>query len=244
MAYILNASFITNFISLIFIVIGIYSPIYGDEIYNIGIFAFSGAITNWLAIYMLFEKVPGLYGSGVIPARFEEFKLGIRTLIMNQFFTPENIEKFIKDVAAPGSDINWEKIIEIIDYHRIFSGLVTVVKESPLGGMLMMFGGEAVLSNMEGSFTEKMKHVVAEMVQTPEFREKFSQLTVGGSHSDALIHKIDVIVSNRLDELTPKMVKDIVQEMIRKHLGWLVVWGGVFGGLIGLVSALNWKSLV
>jgi len=23
--------------------------------------------------------------------------------------------------------------------------------------------------------------------------------------------------------------------MIRRHLGWLVVWGGVFGGLIGLV---------
>jgi hypothetical protein len=29
--------------------------------------------------------------------------------------------------------------------------------------------------------------------------------------------------------------------MIRKHLGWLVVWGGVFGGLIGfLVSVSNW----
>jgi hypothetical protein len=28
--------------------------------------------------------------------------------------------------------------------------------------------------------------------------------------------------------------------MIRKHLGWLVVWGGVFGGIIGLaVSALQ-----
>ena len=25
--------------------------------------------------HMLFEKVPGLYGSGVIPARFEDFKI-------------------------------------------------------------------------------------------------------------------------------------------------------------------------
>ena len=32
------------------------------------------------------------------------------------------------------------------------------------------------------------------------------------------------------------MVKDIVQTMIRQHLGWLVVWGGVFGGLIGLLT--------
>jgi hypothetical protein len=28
----------------------------------------------------------------------------------------------------------------------------------------------------------------------------------------------------------------MVQQMIEQHLGWLVVWGGVFGGLIGLVS--------
>jgi len=34
--------------------------------------------------------------------------------------------------------------------------------------------------------------------------------------------------------MTPEMVKDIMQEMIRKHLGWLVVWGAVFGGIIGL----------
>jgi hypothetical protein len=25
----------------------------------------------------------------------------------------------------------------------------------------------------------------------------------------------------------------MVQDIIRQHLGWLVVWGGVFGGAIG-----------
>jgi len=34
------------------------------------------------------------------------------------------------------------------------------------------------------------------------------------------------------------MVKDIIQKMIRAHLGWLVVWGGVIGGLIGLIKCL------
>jgi len=32
------------------------------------------------------------------------------------------------------------------------------------------------------------------------------------------------------------MVKEIIERMIQEHLGWLVVWGGVFGGLIGLVT--------
>jgi hypothetical protein len=27
--------------------------------------------------------------------------------------------------------------------------------------------------------------------------------------------------------------------MIKKHLGWLVVWGGIFGGSIGLIAALT-----
>ena len=35
-----------------------------------------------------------------------------------------------------------------------------------------------------------------------------------------------------------KQVKEIMQNMIRDHLGWLVVWGGVFGGLMGLLSSL------
>jgi len=50
--------------------------------------------------------------------------------------------------------------------------------------------------------------------------------------------KVSEIIDIRLAELTPKMVKEIIQTMIKKHLGWLVVWGGVFGGLFGLAAAL------
>ena len=37
-------------------------------------------------------------------------------------------------------------------------------------------------------------------------------------------------------------VKHIIQDMIRKHLGWLVVWGGVFGGLIGLLVGVGGQA--
>ena len=63
-------------------------------------------------------------------------------------------------------------------------------------------------------------------------REQLEDISV----SDDILAKVDVIVSRRLAELTPEMVKDIIERMIQEHLGWLVVWGGVFGGLIGLVS--------
>ena len=37
-------------------------------------------------------------------------------------------------------------------------------------------------------------------------------------------------------KLTPDKVKQIIEDVIRQHLGWLIVWGNVFGGLIGLIS--------
>jgi uncharacterized membrane protein YheB (UPF0754 family) len=48
---------------------------------------------------------------------------------------------------------------------------------------------------------------------------------------------VERLVDARLAELTPQQVKSIVQTMMRRHLGWLVVWGGVFGGLLGLLVA-------
>ena len=52
--------------------------------------------------------------------------------------------------------------------------------------------------------------------------------------TSSLLFRVEQIVDQRLDELTPVQVKNIIQEMIRKHLGWLVVWGGVVGGFIGI----------
>ena len=85
----MNKSLGTNLISVALIGLAYVTPVYQDQLLAVGLFATSGAFTNWLAIHMLFERVPGLYGSGVIPARFEEFKSGIHTLIMEQFFTIE-----------------------------------------------------------------------------------------------------------------------------------------------------------
>ena len=33
--------------------------------------------------------------------------------------------------------------------------------------------------------------------------------------------------------------KEIMKEKIQKHLGWLVVWGAAFGGLIGVMVGLS-----
>ena len=224
----MNKSLVTNLLALILLVIGRFSPWYAQQLTAMGLFAFSGAITNWLAIYMLFEKVPGLYGSGVIPLHFKEFKIGIHNLVMEQFFTPENINRFVGE----GSSFNSNDLTEAIDYELLFNKLVEAVMASPLGGMLAMFGGPSALDGVQPHFQEKVQEAITEIAQG----DKFKQLVSGKLDGGGLLERVDEIVKKRLDELTPEMVKEIIQKMIREHLGWLVVWGGVFGALIGLLS--------
>lgn len=227
----MNKSLITNTLALLLFVIGL--TLSHPIITSIGLFALSGAITNWLAVHMLFEKVPGLYGSGVIPQRFEEFKTGIKSLMMDQFFTDENIEKFVTQ-SAQGGGSGLTNIIEKADITPSFDALVEVIKSSSFGGMLAMVGGEAALMPLKEPFIEKMKGTMSQMVQSDEFGEQLG----GGIDNEQIKQNIAQIVDNRLNELTPQLVKEIIQDMIKTHLGWLVVWGGVFGGLIGLIAAI------
>ena len=50
--------------------------------------------------------------------------------------------------------------------------------------------------------------------------------------------EIDKVLTERMETLTPLRVKHMMSAVIREHLGWLVVWGNVFGGLIGIASWL------
>jgi len=229
-----NKSLITNGLAAIIVITGI--ALQHTVILSIGLFALSGAVTNWLAIHMLFEKVPGLYGSGVIPARFEDFKLGIRELMMTQFFTAENIDRFLKG-EENNNDLHLAPVIEKVDLSPSFDALVKVIMESSFGGMLGMFGGEEALTPLKEPFINNMKASLIAMTQQESFQQLLRDELEQPDVMAEIQQQIEDIVQKRLDELTPQMVKQIIQEMIKQHLGWLVVWGGVFGAAIGLLSA-------
>ena len=235
----LNKSLGTNVLAAVCVLVGLLlpEPVRRPVLY-VGLFALSGAMTNWLAIHMLFEKVPGLYGSGVIPARFEEFKHEIHRLVMEQFFSEQNVERFFSREQDGGglATIDLEPMIDQADVTPAFDALVGVVESSSFGGLLAMAGGSAALEPLKEPFAAKMKAAIKELTRTPAFKEMAQAQLKQGVARDAMVEKVEGMVQQRLAELTPQMVKDIMQQMIHKHLGWLVVWGGVFGGLIGLVT--------
>jgi len=228
----MNKSLLTNVLASLVCVGGFLAPAHGDLIFMVGVFALSGGVTNWLAIHMLFEKIPLLYGSGVIPNRFEEFKAGIKKLIVDEFFTREHIERFFQQSSKSAT----ESITDKVDFDRVFSGLTDAIEGSQLGGMLSMVGGKKALEPLREPVTLKLKGIIAELAEEGTNGEANNDFT------SSLIEKVEHIIDNRLNELTPDNVKHIVQDMIREHLGWLVVWGGVFGGAIGLLVGLLDRS--
>ncbi|TXL12466.1 DUF445 domain-containing protein [Methylococcaceae bacterium HT4] len=234
MKKIFNKSFITNFLAALIIAAGYFSPVYGELIKTIGFFALSGALTNWIAIHLLFEKVPLLYGSGIIPNRFEEFKDSIKDLMMHQFFTVENVEQFIETEEQQGDKVlNLEPLLAAVDYDRIFEGLISSIMESSFGAMLQMMGGEEALIPLKEPFTAKIQVTLTEMVESDKFKAALKQGLNAHQIGEDIISKIETVIDKRLAELTPELVKEMVQKIIREHLGWLVVWGGFFGGLMG-----------
>ena len=213
---------------------------YQAYVLNTGLFALSGGITNWLAVHMLFERVPGIYGSGVIPLRFEEFKVGIRLLIMEQFFNKADLEEFFHGAGdiSEKMTIPLRKAIDELDLDSAFESLIDVIMNSSFGGMVGMLGGRDALNALKTPFVERMRNFFGEQFTDGSFQEQIQAALSTAMDDEAIRGKLEFMIDDRLNQMTPKMVKEIIQQMIHKHLGWLVVWGCVFGGLIGLVVTL------
>ena len=222
----MNKSILTNIVALLITLIGIINPFENSLLLMIGLFSLSGGITNWIAIHMLFEKVPFVYGSGIIPKNFLIFKQAIKDLVIKEFFSRNNVEVFT-------SKISEEAIISIsknINYNNIFEGLTESIESSQLGGMLSMVGGKKALEPLRKPIIIKLEALFKSIIEN-EKRSNFGDEIV-----DNVYVRIEKLIDDRLNELSPQDVKKIIQNLIDKHLGWLVIWGGVFGGFIGIIS--------
>jgi uncharacterized membrane protein YheB (UPF0754 family) len=234
---VINKSLVSNLIAAALVVAGLISPEpYRVYVLNTGLFALSGGITNWLAVHMLFERVPGFYGSGVIPLRFEEFKLGIRALVMDQFVRQADLESFFHGSGDTSDKVaqQLKQAVANLDLEQAFESLLDIIMGSSFGGMLGMLGGRDALSSLRTPFTEKMQEFFEEQFSQSEFRDQVESALKSALDDDAIRSNLESLIDQRLSQMTPQKVKEILQTMIRKHLGWLVVWGCVLGGVIGL----------
>lgn len=232
-----------------------------ELVLTIGLFAFSGGITNALAVKMLFDRIPGLVGSGVIQHQFAEIREEIKRLILDEFFTEENLREFLREksenidllsyLQGPGGgnpavafvESQWDKLTspEVLD-PLLDKQVDKIFESSALGGLLGLVGKDTVqgiIGTFVESFTSSLKEKVLERAEN--FSANPSELGVQLDEErlvSDIRREVDRLLEKRLESLGPEQVKHIIEDVIRRHLGWLVVWGNVFGGLIGLATFL------
>ena len=263
----MNKGTVSNSISATLLVVGLvlgYSDVDGAAqtlVLSVGMFAFSGGVTNSVAVKMLFDRVPGLYGSGGIQSRFTEIREEIKRLILDEFFTEENLERFLRGrsrdvdllsyVKGPGGanpavafvETQWGQLTspELLD-PLLEEQVEKTLESSTLGGLLSLMGRDTILDIVRTfveSFTGALKKKVLEKAADFSARPSELGLELDERRLVADIRReVDDLLESRLESLSPRQVKRIIEDVIRKHLGWLVVWGNVFGGLIGLVAYL------
>ena len=139
-----TANLITFVIMLIGILLQIFTgrTILSRLIIAFGLFGFAGGITNWLAVKMLFDKVPFLFGSGVIPRRFKEIREAIKVQVLEMFFDKEFLSHYLgprskeilKSIDLPGI---LRKMTSSPDFDQMFISKLTEISLRPEGMMLL-----------------------------------------------------------------------------------------------------------
>ena len=208
----INKSLLSNAVALMFVIVGylMEGPV---QIYilNVGLFALSGGVTNWLAVHMLFERVPGLYGSGIVQLRFEEFKHGIRGLIMEQFFNHGDLSALVQRTGHTADRLgeHLKGAIEDLDIDSAFESLLDVIMSSSFSGMLGMLGGKDALSPLKIPFVERMRDYFRARFANRTFQSRIENALRDALDEESIRQTVADLIDRRLDEMTPKMVRKL-----------------------------------
>lgn len=225
----------------------------GSFLIAFGLFGFSGGVTNALAVKMLFDKIPLLYGSGIIPERFLEIRAAIKSMLMRAFFEPSFVERTINDklpLLLDSLDIQgrMESFAKSSTFDTMMEGAVEELLANPNAGMMLKMAGKENILNMGKPMAVNMLTNLAPKMQQFMMGEGGEGNGNGGDGKSPvdvaiIIKHIDEMMEARLLHLTPSIIKTLMEGVIRDHLVWLVVWGNIFGGMIGLVAAIITSQL-
>eukprot|EP00299_Pterocystis_sp_00344_P015122 c7539_g1_i1.p1 GENE.c7539_g1_i1~~c7539_g1_i1.p1 ORF type:complete len:307 (-),score=52.26 c7539_g1_i1:668-1561(-) len=245
-----NLANISNLVTFLVMILGLVLELgFADKscgkqcfsryVLSFGLFGFSGGITNWLAITMLFDKIPYVYGSGIIPQQFEEIKRTIASMIMDTFFEPSFLRRQLTTrVKDLGNNEQVRKTVKDMFESDAFDDMLdkkleNMQESKGFGGTIMK-----AFNIQSTALKPTLKKFIISLASdlTTVFLGAFDPVTF---FDDAAVAKmrtqIEAIIEDRLRELTAEKVKFLMEAVIRVHLGWLVVWGNVFGALIGVI---------
>lgn len=162
-------------------------------LFTLAMYAFSGASTNSLAIIMIFDKIPGVIGSGIIEKNFHIFQVKLKQVLMEHFFK---------------NGLNFDSL----DTQKIGERLYQQISDSDYSILTQFMSQEKVVKLIDAiNITEILNNSLDS-------------------------EQIEVYLESQIMEMSPQEIKTLILHIMHEHLQFLVVWGAIFGALMGYVA--------
>jgi uncharacterized membrane protein YheB (UPF0754 family) len=183
--------------------------------------AFTGWVTTWMAIKMLFHprrpiKVFGFTIQGIFPKNQQLIAQKLGQVVSKELLSFDEIEKKITD---PG---NLQKLKPEIEAH-IDNFLRNKLKE--VFPMLAMLIGDKTIDQLKGAFIVELENLFPVLMKT--YMNKLQ--------SDLDLEKI---VTEKIAGFSAEKLEDMLDQITKKEFKFLEISGAFFGLVIGLVQVL------
>ena len=182
---------------------------------------FTGWITTWIAIKMLFHprnpiKFLGLTIQGIFPKNQRVIAEKLGQMVSNELLSfddieakitnPENIQKLRPDIEAHMDNFLRNKLKDVFP-------------------MLAMMMSEKLILQFKDAFLVELELLFPILMK---------------SYMNKLQHDLDLekIVTERVANFSSEKLEDILNQITKKEFKFLEIIGGVFGFIIGIIQVL------
>jgi hypothetical protein len=173
----------------------------------VGLFGFIGGVTNWVAIEMLFVRIPYLIGTGVVAKQYKELREGIRRIVVNTLFDPTAVSKYFSGQR--------KYAIEMLHLGPHFGGLL----DSPAANTIVeqkidsaLAGPEGLILTLLGVDHSELRSIIRKNVQlflvdiSPIILDKLSPGIING---EGLQEEVEKILDQKIEELSATKVRQV-----------------------------------
>jgi len=183
--------------------------------------AFTGWVTTWIAIKMLFHprKPINIFGfklQGIFPKNQQLIAQKLGQVVSKEFLSFAEIE------AKVTNPDNLQQLKPEIEHH-----IDAFLKEKlkTVFPMLSMFIGEKTITQLKDAFLMELENLFPILMK---------------SYMTKLEKDLDLekIVTEKVASFSSEKLEDILDQITKKEFQFLEVIGGVFGLLIGLLQVL------
>lgn len=170
--------------------------VWSDYLITLSLYGLSGTITNVVAIVMIFEKIPYVYGSGIIEDNFDLFKLKLKDVLMSYLFSQGpsigniNYESLSEKLFEKFKTTSLGLMFQWISVDQIAVLLKEIDLESLIGQEVSTQDWELYLTNQINRLNpQQIKELILRILE-----DHLQWLVVWGAVLGVLIGVVDILL--------------------------------------------------